>query len=170
MSSSGDESAERHGVPPAIESGFFSARAATMLPELRDADGPPLVLPGNLPAFNPHAESPSIRKTPGINHNQTLPLTKELKHVPGSAQTGAAASGSARTNIVNPQLDATRRIGAPGSPSPMANRNMYKPPTMKRPYQGQGPARLPLEDLPANETIHVTDSGGDMKRVKLNGS
>lgn len=170
MFSSGDESAERHGVPPAIESGFFSARAATMLPELRDTDGPPLVLPGNLPAFNPHAESPSIRKTPGINHNQTMPLTKELKHVPGSAQTGAAASGSARTNIVNPQLDATRRIGAPGSPSPMANRNMYKPPTMKRPYQGQGPARPPLGDLPPNETIHVTDSGGDMKRVKLNGS
>jgi hypothetical protein len=41
---------------------------------------------------------------------------------------------------------------------------------MKRPYQGQGPARPPLEDLPANQTIHVTDSGGDMKRVKLNGS
>jgi DNA repair and recombination protein RAD52 len=100
-----------------------------------------------------------------------MPLTKELKHVPGSTQTGAAGTtGSARTNIVNPQLDATRRIGAPGSASPMANRNMYKPPTMKRPYQGQGPARPPLGDLPPNEAIHVTDSGGDMKRARLNGS
>jgi len=100
-----------------------------------------------------------------------MPLTKELKHVPGSTQTGAgSASGSARTNIVNPQLDATRRIGAPGSPSPMANRNMYKPPTMKRPYQGQGPARPPLGDLPTNETLQVTDGGGDMKRARMNGS
>lgn len=171
ISSNGDESAESRGVPPAVESGFFSARAATMLPELRNTDGPPPVIPGNLPVFNPHAESPSIRKTPGINHNQTMPLTKELKHVPGSAQAGAAAtSGSARTNIVNPQLDATRRIGAPGSPSPMANRNLYKPPTMKRPYQGQGPARPPLGDLPTNETLQVTDGGGDMKRARLNGS
>jgi DNA repair and recombination protein RAD52 len=171
ISSSGDESTESHGVPPAIESGFFSARAATMLPEMRDNDGPPPMLPGNLPAFNPHAESPSIRKTPGINHNQTMPLTKELKHVPGSTQTGAAATpGSMRPNVVNPQLDATRRVGAPGSPSPMANRNMYKPPTMKRPYQGQGPTRPPLGDLPTNETLQVADTGGDMKRAKLNGS
>jgi DNA repair and recombination protein RAD52 len=171
ISSNGDESTESHGVPPAIESGFFSARAATMLPELRDTDGPPPAFPGNLPAFNPHAESPSIRKTPGINHNQTMPLTKELKHVPGSTQTGAAAtSGSTRTNIVNPQLDTARRIGAPGSPSPMANRNLYKPPTMKRPYQGQGPARSPLGDIPTNETLQVTDGGGDMKRARLNGS
>jgi DNA repair and recombination protein RAD52 len=171
MSGSADESAEIHGISPAIESGFFSARAATMLPEMRDTDGPPPMLPRNLLAFNPHAESPSIRKTPGINHNQTMPLTKELKHVPGSTQTGAgSASGSARTNVVNPQLDATRRIGAPGSPSPMANRNMYKPPTMKRPYQGQGPARPPLGDLPTNETLQVTDGGGDMKRARMNGS
>jgi DNA repair and recombination protein RAD52 len=171
MSGRADEPAEIHGVSPAVESGFFSARAATMLPEMRDTDGPPPMLPGNLPAFNPHAESPSIRKTPGINHNQTMPLTKELKHVPVSAQTGAgSASGSARPNVVNPQLDATRRIGVPGSPSPMANRNMYKPPTMKRPYQGQGPARPPLGDLPTNETLQVTDGGGDMKRARMNGS
>jgi DNA repair and recombination protein RAD52 len=152
-----------------MENGFFSARAATMLPEIRETDGPPPLLPGNLPAFNPHAESPSIRKTPGINHTQTMPLTKELKHVPGSTQAGTGSvPGSTRTNIVNPQLDATRRIGAPGSPSPMANRNMYKPPTMKRPYQGQAPARPPLGDLPTNETLQATDEGGNMKRARIN--
>lgn len=168
-SNSGDDNAENRGGPPTVESGFFSARAITMLPEVRDGDGLPPALPGNLPAFNPHAESPSIRKTPGIDHNKTLPLTKELKHVPGSTQTGAAVvSGSMRMNIVNPQLDATRKIGAPGSPSPMANRGMYRPPTMKRPHQAPNPTRPPLGDLPTNETIHATDGGGDMKRPRLN--
>lgn len=178
---------ESAGLPPQ-GAGFFSARAVIMFPEgqpppTEGQGGPPPPLPTNLPVFNPHAESPSIRKTPGVDHKSSKPLTKDLKHVPGSSQalaTGAPANGP-RPNILNPQLDGMRRIGAPGSPSPMANRGMYKPPTLKRPVDAGGggaagatsgngnAARAPLVDLPANGPIGGGDAGGDVKRQRLNG-
>jgi DNA repair and recombination protein RAD52 len=157
---------------PPQGAGFFSARAAAMLPESQPTEGPPLPIPGHLPVFNPHAESPSIRKTPGIDHRSSKPLTRDLKHVPGSTQAITTAAPIPRpTNIVNPQLDATRRIGAPGSPSPAGmNRGQYKPPTMKRPNDsllGPNAGRTPLVDLPANGPIG--GDAGDTKRQRLNG-
>ncbi|KAH6722569.1 RAD52 DNA repair protein [Leptodontidium sp. MPI-SDFR-AT-0119] len=159
-------------LPPQGQ-GFFSARAAQMLPEGTTTDGaPPPAIPAHLPVFNPHAESPSIRKTPGIDHKSSKPLTRDLKHVPGSSQAvGAPGAGAGagpagpRSNIMNPQFDNTRRIGAPGSPSPMMNRNSYKPPTMsKRPVD----SRAPLHDLPPNGGLG-SEAGGDLKRQRLNG-
>ena len=128
--------------------------------------------------FNPKAESPSIRKTPGIDHSASKPLTRSGQHVPPSASqalpppttTTTPATHSTnnftpvrpsitnnqqgqRVNMVNPSLDQTRRIGAPSRPgSPMANRGTYRPPTMKRPLQGEGgeageTARTPLADI-----------------------
>jgi DNA repair and recombination protein RAD52 len=165
-----EETPENRDGQPVVESGFFSARAVAMVPEVSNGDGPPTVPLANLPTFNPHAESPSIRRTPGIDHTSTKPLSKELKHVPSSTQAGAATSPAPnRTNIVNPQLDAARRIGAPGSPSPMANRSSYRPPTMKRPHQAPNLARPPLGDIPANGTVPGPDGGGDMKRPRLSG-
>lgn len=87
----------------------------------------------------------------------------------GSPAPVAAAGGGfgrAPGSIVNPQLDATRRIGAPGSPSPMGNRNMYRPPS-KRPVD----SRAPLVDLPANGHIAGAGDvgGGDVKRQRMNG-
>jgi DNA repair and recombination protein RAD52 len=152
---------------PLQGAGFFSARAAAMLPEGQTAEGPPAPIPNHLPAFNPHAESPSIRKTPGIDHKTSKPLTRDLKHVPGSAQPVAASPGP-RTNVVNPQLDAIRKIGAPGGFSPMANRGSFKQP-LKRPVDSAtGANRTPLTDLPANGPIGA-DSGGDAKRQRING-
>ncbi|KAL2073802.1 hypothetical protein VTL71DRAFT_11128 [Oculimacula yallundae] len=159
-------------LPPQGQ-GFFSARAAQMLPEGNTVEGaPPSVIPAHLPSFNPHAESPSIRKTPGVDHKSSKPLTRDLKHVPGSSQAvtapgaGAAGGPGPRPNIMNPQFDNARRIGAPGSPSPMNNnRNSYKPPTMaKRPVD----SRAPLLDLPPNGALG-SDVGGDLKRQRLNG-
>lgn len=150
---------EDSGMPPP-GAGFFSARAAAMIPESANADPLPQSAAQNLPAFNPKLDSPSIRKTPGIDYTGSRPVTKALKQLPG-----------ARPNIVNPQLDATRRIGAPASPSPIANRGQYKPPTMKRPIDdGGGSARVPLVDLPANGAIGTVtgDAGGDAKRQRVN--
>jgi DNA repair and recombination protein RAD52 len=170
LSLSGGEESPENGLP-AIQSGFFSARAATLLPAVPGTEGPPPVLPGNLPTFNPHAESPSIRRTPGIDHSATKPLSKDLKHVTGGTQAVAGASPAPlQTNIINPQLDATRKIGAPGSPSLMANRGSYRPPTMKRPLQQPNLARPPLGDIPANGITSGPDGGGDMKRPRLSGS
>lgn len=155
-----------NALPPP-GAGFFSAKAAARITE--GSTGEPLpAQPLNLPAFNPHADSPSFWKTPGVDHNSTKPLTRELKHVPGSTQStpDTAGPGGMRGNVVNPQLNAARRIGAPGASSPMANRGSYKPPTLKRPVEGAGVNRAPLVDLPANGTI-VPGEGGDIKRQRL---
>ncbi|KAF8862351.1 hypothetical protein BDZ45DRAFT_617115 [Acephala macrosclerotiorum] len=155
---------------PPQGAGFFSARGVAALPEVKEGqqptDGPPPQLPAHLPSFNPHAESPSIRKTPGVDHKSSKPLTRDLKHVSGGAQAAAASGPVARPNVINPQLDATRRIGAPGSPSPMANRGQYKPPTLKRPGGDVNGLRQPLVDLPANGAMG--NDAGDLKRQRLN--
>jgi DNA repair and recombination protein RAD52 len=157
------------GLPPP-GAGFFSARAATMIPEVSGPEQIPPSHARNLPLFNPKLESPSIRKTPGIDYKGSRPVTKDLKQLPGSSQAPAGVAG-AKINIMNPALDNTRRIGAPGSPSPMANRGQYKPPTMKRPIDGGGgTARVPLVDLHANGAISIGtgDAAGDAKRQRLN--
>ena len=168
MNKSQEDEANDLGMPPP-GAGFFSARAAARLPEGLITDPIPPSAVQNLPAFNPKLESPSIRKTPGIDHKGSRPISRDLKQLPGSSQAPAPGAAGARPNITNPQMDATRRIGAPGSPSPMANRGQYKPPTMKRPVDGGGgPGRVPLVDLPANGAIgnSTVDVGGDAKRQR----
>ena len=160
-------------LPPPGQ-GFFSARAAANIPEgsIAETLGPNTA---NLAAFNPHAESPSIPKTPGVDHSKTKPLTRAKKHIPGFTKAVTADTDSAapvtRPNILNPQMDVARRIGVPGGGSPMANRGGgYKPPTVKRPLDGNlyPPSRVPLHDLPANGTVGPGD-GSDLKRQRLNG-
>lgn len=166
--SSTDESL-RLGPPPNLGStGFFSARAATAL--VGDDDGPPLAPPESLPAFNPLAESPSIRKTPGVDHTKTRPTTRDLKHIPGTTDaTDGEMAPSMRSNIINPQLSTARRIGAPGSPSPLANKGAYKPPTMKRPSDAVTSLRPPLHNMTTNGIQSAADDGGEMKRQKMSG-
>ncbi|KAG5961727.1 hypothetical protein E4U58_004123 [Claviceps cyperi] len=143
---------------------FFSARAVARSAETKE----PVLATSQL--FNPKAESPSIRKTPGIDHSSSKPLARNGQHIaPTSSSQAVLAPISNATgftsvrpgssivggSLTNPSLDHTRRIGAPGGPgSPLANRSSYKPPTMKRPLAGDasttGSARSPLLDLPAN--------------------
>lgn len=167
---------------------FFSAKSVPQNPEETAArqhghsnGAPPRQL------FNPKAESPSIRKTPGIDHSSSRPLARDGQHVAPtssqSAEPGANASAftplrqsvaGARGNVVNPSLDQARRIGAPGGPgSPLVNRGSYKPPSMKRPLQGDGSAaRGPLVDVAANtlgqgSTAAAAADGVDAKRQKM---
>lgn len=99
--------------------GFVTARAAE---SVQNVSGLPL----KAPAFNPHLESPSIRKTAGVDHTKTLPVGKDT----------VAASLVAMphwSNFINPQTDKARRVGMPvGTASPTQNRNLYKPPQIKR--------------------------------------
>ena len=154
--------------------GFLSARAAAMVPETTSVDA---LLPShnlNLPAFNPHLESPSIRKTPGVDHKSSKPITRDLKPVTGEPQTTGITgkTGIGRGGVVNPQLDTARQIGAPGRvSSPLQNRGSYKPPTIKRSIDGGGgnATRPPLENLPTNGPVGASnEGGGDTKRQKLN--
>lgn len=163
------------GAPPAGETpGFFSARAVKEISEYALATA---LAPQVGQVFNPRAESPSIRKTPGIDHTKSKPLARNGQHVapPSTQETRAGGATSAPGaigiaagtpsrpgvqpqprpgNAVNPQFDAARRIGAPGGPgSPLANRGQYRPPTIvnKRPLEGiSGSAvqgRTPLADV-----------------------
>ena len=106
--------------------GFFTARAAESLQNAT-------TLPPNAPVFNPHLESPSIRKTAGIDHTKTKPVIRDAIGAPLPVPNSVAAS---RTNVVNPGVDQARRIGMPSiGASPLQNRNSYKPPQMKRPAE-----------------------------------
>lgn len=88
--------------PPASQSvGFYSARAADQLRDHPNA-GP---LPGT--QFDPHAESPSIRKTAGVDHTKSVPISK-----PMLTSTSPAPNNS--RNYINPAADLQRRVGAPG--------------------------------------------------------
>lgn len=111
------------GDPPV---GFFTARAAETI---QSASG---TLP-QAPSFNPHLESPSIRKTAGVDHSKTKPVARELV----GAQPPPVLSPASRPNFGNTQADKARRVGMPGSvASPLANRSSYKAPQMKRPAEG----------------------------------
>lgn len=106
--------------------GFFTARAAESLQNAT-------TLPPNAPVFNPHLESPSIRKTAGIDHTKTKPVIRDAIGAPLPVPNSVAAS---RTNVVSLSVDQARRIGMPGmAASPLQNRNSYKPPQMKRPAE-----------------------------------
>ena len=184
-------SGQSNTAAPPETVGFFSARAVTHIPEEAIANGH--IAPKGGQVFNPRAESPSIRKTPGIDHTKSKPLARNGQHVPppasGDATTGSPSGGTApsaakvmqrpgppmaRGNVVNPQLDHTRRIGAPGSSSPLANRNQYRPPTMKRPSGGDSVlppnGRPPLADVSINTPADVGAeglAGPDFKRQKM---
>ena len=87
--------------PPSTGATFFSARAVDMLREN------PNIAPSGAPQFDPHAESPSIRKTAGVDHSKSLPILR-----PGLA--GGSPAANQGRDFVNPSSDMHRKIGAPG--------------------------------------------------------
>ena len=133
--------------------GFFTARAAESL-----QSGPGHLAEAS--AFNPHLESPSIRKTAGVDHTKTKPIGREA--------VGSAASPAVPlTNFVNPQTDKTRRLGMPGGgASPLQNRGSYKPPSIKRPAEPNG-TRSALGDVTAASINGASDDGTDVKRQRV---
>ncbi|KAI9797794.1 MAG: DNA repair protein rad52 [Piccolia ochrophora] len=164
--------------------GFVSAHAA---PILQDS---PSILPTHTPAaFNPHTESPSIRKTSGVDHSKSKPVNRDLIE---SASTTTAATTTTNgataprttaqppTNFANPHLDNARKIGVPNAyQNPMAaNRGTYKPPGpaaaggVKRGPDGQAvasaTARAPLNDVSVNKPLDGTGDV-DAKRPRLAG-
>ncbi|KAF6841824.1 DNA repair and recombination protein rhm52 [Colletotrichum musicola] len=165
------------GGNPAEPVAFFSARAIQNIPDAalqgNSADAP-LMIPAGQQAFNPKAESPSIRKTPGIDHTSSKPLSRTGQHVPPTSTQSEGPSKSSGFMPVrpagagpapNPQFSQARRIGAPGGPgSPLANRSSYRPPTMKRPLQQDG-QRQALADVSNNGA--GGGAGFDLKRQKM---
>lgn len=183
------------GAPPGETIGFFSARAVKDIPEESLINGQ--VAPKAGQVFNPRLDSPSIRKTPGIDHTKSKPVSRTGQHVPpavassdthggsgtnsGSGSMGVSRPAAAMAgpgprgpgNVINPQFDQARRIGAPGASSPLANRGQYRPPTIKRPAPPPetSTGRPPLSEMPSNGMsagggVAGNGSGPDMKRQK----
>ena len=163
---------------PAV--GFYSARAASTLNGAPDGPAAPVS------QFNPHSESPSIRKTVGIDHSRSIPVKRAGMGVTETTITPASGFRDAMPappvparDFVNPSSDMHRRIGAPsgGMPSPTArggmNGSAYRPPTRRGPIdananptiaggqaQGQSSAagikRPPLGDV---SNMHPSNTG-----------
>jgi len=161
-----------------VQVSFITGRAAEIL---QKSEVPNVTIPQKS-AFNPHAQSPSIRRTSGIDHNtsqkvkhtdvikakvqqqhqqQNHQQQQQQQHVPGVSPNGAGP------NFVNPQADPTRRIGMPpaAGQSPLANRGQYKPPGpavgsgvgLKR--GSDGTARQPLADVSNGQVVQIASHG-----------
>jgi DNA recombination protein Rad52 len=153
--------------------GFVTSRAA----ELLQASDAPTSLT-HLPSFNPNAESPIPleKRTPGIDHARSGAIKRDAVGAPAPPPQPAgrpAANSFNRPNIVNPHLDANRRIGMPGAHmSPSANRGAYKPPTFAN---GAGPGGLKRERGVLQDVSNTGNGNGsagvgegpDAKRQKV---
>lgn len=168
---------------------FFSARSVAATGSNKPNQSNQSVV-HNQQLFNPKAESPSIRKTPGIDHSSSKPVSRSGQHIPPASQASDTptlpgnnngltparqnriGAQNMRNSAVNPSLDQTRRIGAPGISSPLSNRGQYKPPTMKRPLPNETShavvgQRVPLGDVPTNGAASaIGESSTDTKRQK----
>lgn len=107
----GNQSAMNNNGPVEPAIGFYSARAVDILRDNPRAS--PMA-----PRFDPHAESPSIRKTAGIDHTKSVAVSKPMlfgasQSPAGPGATAAAGAGGGR-DFINPATDVHRRIGAPG--------------------------------------------------------
>jgi len=136
--------------------GFVTGRAAEALTK---SDTPTSALPRNS-AFNPHAESPSIRRTTGIDHTTSTKVT----HV--EVQKAKGAPPPAHHNFVNPTADPARRIGMPppAAHSPLANRGSYRPPGAP-PAAVKRPALADVSNVAPQAEAVV--EGPDAKKVKV---
>jgi DNA repair and recombination protein RAD52 len=174
----GAQAASRNGFPDMQEQpvprgnpgGFVAAKQADLL------NNPSVARPANEAlAFNPHAESPSIRRTQGINPGKSAPVSRHtlqngaaptpgMASIPslnaaatlmsgGSAMNGAAVRSSSAYHA--PVSDTNRRVGMPPPGAGPQNRGGYRPPTvMKRPA---------MTDV---TNLQQIDGQGDAKKTK----
>ena len=149
-------------------SGFYSAKAADLL----DNQNNPQDASTKPPSFNPHAETPSIRKTAGVDHSRSGKIRRDhLAQEYGVATPGPTTTvdngptpdtnGTSSRNFINPNAEAGRRVGAPTSAtsnmSPATTRSAaargspmtsaYRPPTR---HGGSNAIQLVSEVWPNN--------------------
>ena len=149
--------------------GFVTSRAAAASSTDEPLSDRQLI---SLPRFNPNLESPSIKRTPGVDHSKSARVERAAVGAPpgprtiaeqtnGQAPRGPAPPASitapapapitkaqAQTpNFVNPAADPGRKIGMPVQ----RNGSPYRPPTgvgVKRPLPSDAHgARPPLADV-----------------------
>ena len=172
---------DEHGLPlprlppPGIPEGFVTGRKAELLNQPPDQRPPNVSL-----AFDPHAESPSIRRTLGVNPGKSAPVSRQLltgSNTPGGQNQmpplalpsggnggrdtppGIGSNNNQRpsgVNFVNPSADPNRRVGMPpANPQSMQNRGAYRPPTAVK--------RSALADV---SNLQQIDGASDPKKAK----
>ena len=175
------------GAPAPRAAGFYSARAAGNIDPTNNLA---TAVPNAALQFNPHAESPSIRKTAGIDHNKSGKLLRDGLQPESNLPP--------RRDITDPQSEPIRRVGAPpfaqGGQSPIMrplNTSAYRPPTRRGPETSGSTAvtgppggvervltatkRTPLSDVSnaqQHQAVNVTyrtDDGADAKRQRMTG-
>ncbi|KAE8373440.1 hypothetical protein BDV26DRAFT_285118 [Aspergillus bertholletiae] len=166
------------GSSPMPPASFFSARAVDLLRDNPQTNA--------APAFDPHAESPSIRKTAGVDHSKSVAISKPML-------AGVSPTANNTRDFVNPSQDMHRKIGAPGGIGNPMNRSQttssYRP--LTRPNidprnaanaaainRGVGPQNLNGKRPPLNDVTNASSLGGsgpapigdaiDPKRPKIN--
>lgn len=151
--------------PPDAPQGFVTGRSVDLLKE------PPGARPDvETMKFNPNADSPSIRRTHGVNPGKSAPIRRHELGGGGAAggttqHGGGATNGPTtpmRTNFVNPAADMNRRIGAPNGGG-MSNRGQYRPPTS---VGRKRPALADVSNTADRDVAHL-DGAGDAKKAKL---
>ena len=159
-------------TPQGAPVGFVSGKAASVLNQVSGGEVA-IVKP-----FDPHHESPSIRRTQGIDLRKSGPVRRAdigvptppivQKGPPAKSVPAPAGVVPGRPNVANSGMDPGRRIGAPGNmQSPMANRNSYKPPSMlKRAAPSDaGTSRPALTDV--SNMQQAAQEGHDAKKQKV---
>ena len=158
-----DHQGEQNGPrmpPPDLPTGFVTGRSAELLRQAPEGRPPIASI-----AFDPHAESPSIRRTHGVNPGKSAPINRTALTSAGAAApalpNAPTTPARATTNFVNPSADMGRRIGMPPAVGGMGRgTSAYRPPTsvgIKRPVLGD------VSNLPQ------VDGPGDAKKPKIEG-
>ena len=151
-----------HQDPPV---GFYTARAAETLQSNPNVAAP---------SFNPHLESPSIRKTAGIDHTTTKAVNRDLIAPPARSNLASAGAhsgmnaGGANTGF---QPSGARKLGMPGAglASPLQNRGSYKPPQMVKRTAAETGGRSALGDVTNAGIVNASGDGSDAKRMRISG-
>ncbi|KAJ9659311.1 DNA repair protein rad52 [Neophaeococcomyces mojaviensis] len=164
-------------APPGPQTAvFFSARNADVLDGNNNPVGSTAVS-----RFNPHADSPSIRKTAGVDHSSSMALNRKtlkveppLRRPPESDAAVLAKAG----------IPATGQAAQSPMPKPIGT-SAYRPPTRYGPpaAAGNSPAsgisgaeralmaakRAPLSDLSnvQNNATGLMQEGSDVKRQRI---
>lgn len=141
--------------PPDVPSGFITGRAVDLLDKPVEARPPTASM-----AFDPHFESPSIRRTQGVNPGKSAPIKISTINRQSPAPSGLNGPAvNVRTNFVNPSADPNRRVGMP-----QANRGAYKPPTtVKRPALADVSNIQAAEDGPEVKKPRIEAEAKDLK-------
>lgn len=136
--------------------------------------------------FKPDLQSPSIRRTPGVNHGASGAVRRDVVSAasatpalaPAPAPAPATAAAAPR-HVVNPALNPSRQIGAPMTPRKQGAFRAPGPAAgNKRPLPADGGGRSALADV-SNTTANggasrggspekaTPTEGGDAKRVRV---